>query len=160
MDRRRFLHASGVMLGSFLPAISSIVEAADLAPYSPFEWSTEFLKFSFTLSAGQLRQGRCVPMGTPLGQGASASNGVEVALQCTGESWPDPGMKSAVGMPGIRLQFVGKREEPTPNGQRLTLSHKDSTLSLRVESVYEAFTNAHGAAPNEDYQRREGSRRH
>ena len=142
MDRRRFLHAGGVMLSSFLPGISSIAEAAELAPYSPFDWSTEFLKFSFTPSAGRLRQGRCVPMGIPLGQGASASNGVEVALQCTGESSPDPGMKSAAGMPGIRLQFVGKREEPTPNGQRLTLSHRDSVLSLRVESVYEAFTNA------------------
>ena len=71
MNRRRFLHASGVMLGSFLPGISSIVDAADLAQYSPFDWSTEFLKFSFTLSAGRLRQGRCVPMGIPLGPGAS-----------------------------------------------------------------------------------------
>jgi hypothetical protein len=40
MDRFRFLHAGGVMLGSFLPGISSIAEAADLAPHSPFDWST------------------------------------------------------------------------------------------------------------------------
>ena len=142
MNRRRFLHASGVMLGSFLPGISSILEAADLAPCSPFEWSTEFLKFSFTLSAGRLRQGCCVPIGIPLGQGASDSNGVEVALQCTGESWPDPGMKSAVGMPGIRLKFAGKQEEPTQDGHRLTLVHTDSKVSVRVESIYEASDDA------------------
>jgi len=97
MDRRKFLHASGVILGSFLPGISSIAEAADLAQYSPFDWSTEFLKFSFTLSAGRLRQGRCVPMGIALGPGASDSNGVEVALQCTGESWPDCTRRSKNG---------------------------------------------------------------
>ncbi len=142
MDRRKFLHASGVMLGSFLPGISSISDAADLVQDSPFDWSTEFLKFSFTLSAGRLRQERCAPVGLPNGSRATDSNGVEVALQCSGESWPDPGMKSAVGMPGIRLQFAGKREEPTQDGQRLTLSHRDSKLSLHVESVYEAFTNA------------------
>ncbi|MGB8029929.1 MAG: glycoside hydrolase family 36 protein [Terracidiphilus sp.] len=81
-------------------------------------------------------------MGIALGPGASDPNGVEVALQCTGENWPDPGMKSAVGMPGIRLEFAGKQEESTPKGQRLTLAHRDSALSLRVESVYEAFANA------------------
>jgi alpha-galactosidase len=142
MDRRKFLHDSGALLGTFLPGISSIAEAANLAQNSPFYWSTEFLKFSFAISAGRLRQGSFAPLGISLGPNASDSNGVEVALQCTGENSPDSGMKSAMGMPGIRLQFAGKREEPTPNGQRLTLAHRDSVLSLRVESVYEAFANA------------------
>ncbi len=51
-------------------------------------------------------------------------------------------MKSGMGMPGARLQFAGKREESTPGGQRLTLTHRDSALSLHVESIYEAFANA------------------
>ncbi len=59
-----------------------------------------------------------------------------------GRVWRDPGMKSAVGIPSIRLQFVGKSEERTLNVQGLTLSHKDSKFSLRAESVYEAFPKA------------------
>jgi hypothetical protein len=51
-------------------------------------------------------------------------------------------MKSAVGIPGIRLQFVGKGEERTPNFQGLTLSCRDSQFSLHVELVYEAFPKA------------------
>ena len=142
MDRRSFLHTSGLMLSSFLPGMSRIAEAAELAPNSPFDWSTEFLKFSFSLPAGRLRQGRCVPMGISLGPDASDSTGVEVALQCTGENWPDPGMKSAMGMPGIRLKFAGKQEEHTQDVHRLTLVHTDAKVSMRVESIYEAFDDA------------------
>ncbi len=146
MDRRKFLHKSGVMLGSFLPGMSGIVNATglpqDTSHDTPFVWSTEFLKFSFALSGGRLRQGHCLPAGILLGASASDSNGVEVALQCTGQNWPDPGMKSAMGMPGIRLQFAGKHEESTPKCQRMILTHRDPELSLRVDSVYEAITNA------------------
>ena len=34
MERRRFLHASGITLGSFPSGISSMVEAADLAQFA------------------------------------------------------------------------------------------------------------------------------
>ena len=70
---------------------------------------------------------------------AGNSPGVEVALQCSGENSPDPGMKSGMGQPGARLIFAGKREESTPTGKRLVCMHSDPALRLSVESVYESF---------------------
>jgi alpha-galactosidase len=145
MNRRRFLHASGAVLGTCLPALDRVSQAASAMQSearqesTSFEWSTEFLEFSFLLSRDRLRQGSCVPVGVPFALNGSKSYGVEVALQCTGENSPDPGMKSAMGMPGVRLQFGGKEEKSTSNGRRLSLVHTDSKLSLHVESIYEAF---------------------
>ena len=89
----------------------------------------------------RLRQGSCEPVGVSVGSDASKSCGVEVALQCTGENAPDPGMKSAMGMPGVRLQFSRKEVRSTSSGRRLSLVHTDEKLSLHVESTYEAFQN-------------------
>lgn len=104
----------------------------------PFRWSTDNLVFSFEVKDGKLRQKRLLPAGAAAPDG-NTSSGVEVALQCSGEDSPDQGMKSGLGQPGARLLFIGKREESTPGGNRLVLTHTDPILHLRVESVYEAF---------------------
>jgi alpha-galactosidase len=92
---------------------------------------------------GRLRQKRLLPVGVQIAPGPGGSSyGVEVAIGCSGENSPDPGMKSGVGQPGDRLQFAGKRVEPTAKGQRLILSHVDTQLSLKVDSIYESFDGA------------------
>ena len=106
-----------------------------------FQWVAGDLIFSFAIDKGRLRQRRFVPAGVSL-QEKPDSNGVEVALQCSGENSPDQGMKSGVGQPGARLQFSGHREESMPRGKRLVCVHNDSQLGLRVESIYEALETA------------------
>jgi alpha-galactosidase len=44
-----------------------------------------------------------------------------------------------MGQPGARLLFAGQREESTPRSKRLVCTHTDPLLSLKVESIYEAF---------------------
>jgi alpha-galactosidase len=107
-----------------------------------FSWSTNTLQINFSLSRGSLYQHALFPVAFKPAIPGSDSAGVEVALQCTGENAPDPAMKSAAGMPGIRLQFAGKQEERISGGQRLRLVQRDPKLSLRVESLYEAFDHA------------------
>ena len=71
---------------------------------------------------------------------ASDSMCLEVALHCTGEdSAEHHGMKFTAGMPGLRLVFEGREETNIPDGKRLTLTHRDPQLKLRVESYYDAF---------------------
>ena len=89
------------------------------------------------MKAGRLRQKRLVPTGAPTL--TDDSSGVEVALQCSGENSPDQGMKSAMGQPGARLLFAGKREQSSATGKRLVCMHTDPVLRLNVESVYESF---------------------
>ncbi len=48
-------------------------------------------------------------------------------------------MKSAMGQPGARLLFAGRREESTATGKRLVCMHTDPILHLNVESFYESF---------------------
>jgi alpha-galactosidase len=148
MNRRTFLHSGGAMLGTCsttferLAGAASLLQTGGQSETGWFEWSSAFLRFSFLLFHNKLRQGAFVPVEVPADSNTKRSYGVEVALQCTGENCPDPGMKSAMGMPGLRLQFSGKKEESTQNGRRLSLVYTDSKLSLHVESIYEAFHEA------------------
>lgn len=123
MDRRDFLQSGGTMLAGLLSGVKSFASSVQPAPATEFNWSTVFLRFSFALSAGRLRQRRCILVGVTVEKESSASQGVEVALQCTGENSPAPGLKSAVGQPGTRLQFKKKRIESTESGQRLIVPH-------------------------------------
>ncbi len=135
LDRRKFLESSGmVALGALVPGVTRFAYAS--IPSEPFQWKTDDLIFSFGMSDGRLRQKQLLPAD---GLQSDNSSGVEVALQCSGENSPDPGMKSGMGQPGARLLFAGKREEPTSAGQRLVCTHTDPNLHLRVESMYEAF---------------------
>ena len=144
MNRRYFMYlTSASTFGMLLPEISSMAQGLEQSVQDQFEWFTNSLRFSYSLSKGRLRQERILPVGiTSSAEIGGSSSGVEVALQCTGENSPDPGMKSAMGMPGLRLRFVGRREDSTPTGHQLTLTHRDSQLSLDVESIYEAFKDA------------------
>jgi alpha-galactosidase len=137
MNRRTFLTSSGVAaLGTLVPRISRFFPASNT--FEPFTWEANGLIFSFEVTAGKLRQKRLVEAGT-VSAGADNSSGVEVALQCSGENSPDQGMKSGMGQPGFRLLFGGRREEVIHRGKRLVCMHTDPTLTLSVESVYEAF---------------------
>ena len=159
IDRRKFLHAgSAATLGSVFSGWSSALASSSSLQFEQFDWSANDLKFSFAVVDGRLRQGRLVPIGADSSSNLNSPNGVEVALQCTGEDSPDQGLKSAVGQPGARLVFAKRSAEATPSGHRLRCLHTDSALSLEVESIYEAFDKApmvrrftrvtnHGKAP-------------
>ncbi len=135
MHRRRFLQSSALAaLSVYARPASPLASASDSA--TSFQWKTNDLILRFGVIDGRLRQKRLVHASAP---DPGDSSGVEVALQCSGENSPDQGMKSAVGQPGARLAFAGRREEPTPWGKRLVCTHTDSNLKLRVESVYEGF---------------------
>ncbi len=137
MNRREFLASGGVAaVGALVPSVSRLALASNAL--DPFEWRTDELVFRFEVNQGRLRQKRLVPAAISSLAGADSS-GVEVALQCSGENSPDPGMKSAMGQPGARLLFAGKREESTATGKRLVCTHTDAALNLLVESIYESF---------------------
>ena len=137
LDRRTFLRSSGIVaVGTLVPHVAHFTTPSPTT--EPFQWTTGNLVFSFDLNAGKLRQRRLVPSGVAM-PATDSSSGVEVALQCSGEDSPDQGMKSAVGQPGARLLFAGRREESTGQGRRLVLMHSDERLQLKVESVYESF---------------------
>jgi len=71
MNRPQFTHASGAVLGTRVPALERISQAASFMEpgarpeAASFEWSPQFSKFSFSLSGNRLRQGSCVPAGVP-----------------------------------------------------------------------------------------------
>lgn len=134
INRRKFLQSSGAVALSALAA-GPYCFASDPVT-GPFQWSAGNLLFNFELVDGRLRQRR---LGLSSSQFTDDRSGVEVALQCSGENSPDPGMKSGMGQPGARLLFAGKREESTPRGKRLVCAHTDQKLGLRVESFYEGF---------------------
>jgi alpha-galactosidase len=141
MNRRGFLQSSSAtVLGLMLPEVQGIAHGVETHPSDGFEWSTPSLRFSYSLSDGRLRQHCLVPAGFSIDTRTAGPAGVEVALQCTGQNSPDPGMKQAMGQSGVRLQFAGKHEDKLPNGQLLTILHNDSALSLEVGSVYQSFT--------------------
>ena len=137
MNRRRFLTSSGIAaVSALVPCISRFAAAAP--SFEPFQWQTHELTCHFDVTAGRLRQKRLVPAGVPPVANEDSS-GVEVALQCSGENSPDQGMKSAMGQPGARLLFAGRREESTATGKSLVCMHTDPILHLNVESFYESF---------------------
>ena len=137
MDRRTFLASGGAAaFGTLVPGISRFFPAPDTS--ESFLWEANGLIFSFEVTAGRLRQKRLLAAGS-LTAGADKSSGVEVALQCSGENSPDQGMKSAMGQPGSRLLFAGRREEAAHGGKRLVCTHTDPVLKLSVESIYQAF---------------------
>ncbi len=140
INRRKFLASSSVAAaGALVPQFSSFASASNST--QPFQWKTPDLIFSFDVAAGKLRQKRLVPVDIQA-WGEDNSSGVEIALQCSGENSPDQGMKSAMGQPGARLLFSGKREEQAGAGNRLVCLHTDANLNLGVESVYESFHEA------------------
>jgi alpha-galactosidase len=137
MDRRTFLTSSGAAaFGTLVPRLSRFFPASNTS--EPFAWEVNDLIFSFEVMSGKLRAKRVAPAGI-VASGPGNSSGVEIALQCSGENSPDQGMKSAMGQPGSRLLFAGRREEATHGGKRLVCMHTDPVLKLSVESVYEAF---------------------
>ena len=87
-----------------------------------------------------LRQNILLPAETPApNPSVLMRSGLEVALLCSGEDSPDSGMKQSGGMPGQRLKFAGRREEPTSAGRTLILEHTDADLHLNVRTYYYAF---------------------
>jgi len=136
MNRRAFICSTGATaMGPLLPALA--VTEAEAVALEPFEWTTPDLTFSFSFSAGKLRQKFLLPAGYPkTTPQPPASSGVETAIHCSGEDSPDPGMKQGMGQPGERLVFVDKKEETAGKGRRLTLTHFDPVTKLRVESFY------------------------
>jgi alpha-galactosidase len=62
---------------------------------------------------------------------------LEVALQCTGEDRnAHHGSKFIGSTPGMRLEFVARRDDKVPGGRRIVFEHQDPLLKLHVESVY------------------------
>ncbi len=133
-NRRRFVKTAGTIgIGALVP---SHLFTGQKDP-RPFEWTSGNLSFSFDVDAGRLRQKRIVPFGHS--QEQNSASGVEIALQCSGENSPDPGVKSSMGQPGARLLFAGYREESAGANKRLICTHTDPILNLQVDSVYEGF---------------------
>lgn len=140
MDRRTFLISTGVTGIFTLMPSSGLGELTAGDAAEAFSWDAGRMRFSFSVDEEHLRQHILLPAETaPLDSAVVRRSGVEVALLCSGEDSPDSGMKQAGGTPGVRLKFVGKREEKTSTGRRLILQHRDAELRLEVESYYEAF---------------------
>jgi alpha-galactosidase len=115
-----------------------LAEAGPPSPKPTFTWTTPSLRLDFTVEDGCLRQGALLPAGYKVNVSRDSflqSHGPEVALQCTGENSIDAAMKQAVGNPGLRLKYRGKREQ----GSLLVLEHADDQTGLKVESFYQSF---------------------
>lgn len=66
---------------------------------------------------------------------------LEVALHVTGNNRNAHfGAKLAGGLPGMNLQYLGKKEVPTAKGKKIILIQEDPATKIRIESVYEFFT--------------------
>jgi alpha-galactosidase len=111
------------------------------APVRTIEWTTPDLSLSFIVDPNERLWQRGFLPSSMRAQGDKTCDGcgVEVAIQVSGESNPDWGMKQSTGEPGIRLVYVDKREEPFLNGRRFVLVQSDPILNLKVESFYETF---------------------
>jgi alpha-galactosidase len=160
IDRRTFLRGTGMLaagtLASNFPAHASNMHAdsqgttqdsEDLPPpvYQPFDWKPAGQVFSFEFLEKKLRFKTLLPDGVtdPTWTPASTQvSGVETSLQCTGENPDDHhGLKATGGTPGIRLEYLGRKEVSIPLGTRFTIYQSDPVLNLRVESIYETFGN-------------------
>ncbi len=141
LKRRDFLALTGAVAGTGFATEAAAQVRQNLT--QPFSWTFSGLTFSFDFLGNHLRQKYIVPadvvrrLGEP-GVLRSDTWSLEVAIQCTGEDAADHhGMKFAGGMPGGRLIFSERREEPIPDGRRLLLVQHDLVLSLRLESYYD-----------------------
>ncbi len=138
LKRRDFLALAGAVAGSrFVTAGQSVAQ--------PFSWAFSGLTFSFDFLGDRLRQKYVMPTDAARRFGEpsvlrSDTWSLEVAIQCSGEDAADHhGMKFAGGMPGGRLIFSERTEEPIPDGRRLLIVQRDPVLSLRVESYYDCL---------------------
>jgi alpha-galactosidase len=145
INRREFLIASSsVAIGSLLGEHTATAAAdAARAAQTPFTWEANGVVFSFVFLEEKLRQRAILPAGVDFPEAIVAPtevSGLETALHCTGEDADDHhGMKLTGGAPGIRMTFAGKEDIATSSGRRLTLTHIDPALGLKVESIYESF---------------------
>jgi alpha-galactosidase len=140
LDRRAFLISTGAAgVSALLPSIAWAKDPAK-SPGETFSWIGSRLHFRFSVISGMLRQNILLPAETAApNPSVVMRSGLEVALLCSGEDSPDSGMKQSGGMPGQRLKFAGRREEPTSAGRTLILEHTDADLHLNVRSYYEVF---------------------
>ncbi len=161
-NRRAFLQGTGVLAAATLTSgveASSIkgkaayggvpdqqasqFEAPPAPDYQPFTWNAPGQIYSYAFVGKKLRLQTLLPDGVAapgILPAATDVSGLEVSIHCTGEDPADHhGLKLTGGTPGIRMEFLGKREDSTANGRRLTLYHFDPALGLRVESIYETF---------------------
>lgn len=156
VTRRSFLTAASAL--GF--ALNSNGAASDPASsLTDFSWAAAGLVFSFGFFQNELRQKYILPeamsesaasrLSLPgehnktlaeTSAGAYDPLTVEVALHCTGEdSAEHHGMKLSGGQPGLRLQYLGRKEEDIAGGKRLIITHHDPVLNLQVDSYYEAY---------------------
>jgi alpha-galactosidase len=150
IDRRTFLLATGTLAVSpKLDTLAQTFAGATQLPepavsVAPFEWTTAGVRFSFEFLDKRLRIKSILPEEVAALDGMPAptdSSGVETALLCTGENADDHhGMKFTGGMPGGRMVYSGRDESDTAAGKRMVLTQIDPSLGLKVESVYESFT--------------------
>src|ERR1700679_3928222 len=118
-----------------------LVEVPSPLGTQTFTWRTPSLRLDFLVEGESLRQGALLPADYKIDVNRDSftqSYGPEVALQCTGENSIDAAMKQAVGNPGLRLKYKGKREEDL----LLVLEHADDQTGLKVESFYQTFANS------------------
>lgn len=152
MDRRAFLRATGMaaatpMIGD-LGKLAKGFEAESQLPAPaqervPFDWTAGGIRFSFEFLDQRLRIQSILPESVAVLSGMPAptqNSGVETAIHCTGENVDDHhGLKLTGGMPGGRMIFSGKSESVTSTGRRMVITHADSPLGLKVESIYESY---------------------
>ena len=157
MNRRTFLHGTGMLTAG---AVTSKLQAntvrmdtdqpanhdkSVVSPpvYEAFEWTAPDMVFSFEFLGKRIRSRTILPAGiTPPEEipAPTAVSGIETSLHCTGENPNDHhGLKFTGGNPGGRLIYMGRREDSTSSGKRLTIYQSDPVLGLDVESIYETF---------------------
>lgn len=161
MDRREFLFSTAALAAGTALELPSVAQQTQpehpMAPpvatrsgppaFEPFTWEAAGLVFSFEFLDHRLRFRHVLPAGAAAPANLTASNdvsGLETSIHCTGEDIPDHhGAKFTGAYPGIGMFFQGKREEATPHGKRLILTHDralhDNATKLEVSSIYETF---------------------
>lgn len=155
MDRRTFLLSSAAVAAGtatgdlhLMAQTSSAMEppvtvGAAPAEAAPFTWESAGLLFAFEFAGNRLRLRTVLPRGATAPHNlppCSEISGLETSILCTGEDVPDHhGAKLTAGVPGIRMGFAGKQEQPGPRGSRLILTHQDPVLGLVVQSFYEGI---------------------
>ena len=142
MNRREFMISSSAagFVRLFNPP-QLLVEVPSPLGTQTFTWRTPSLRLDFLVEGGSLRQAALLPADYKIDvkrDSFTQSYGPEVALQCTGENSIDAAMKQAAGNPGLRLKYMGKREQDL----LLVLEHADDQTGLKVESLYQTFANS------------------